>query len=162
MNRGWTTAAVVAPLALLVYLLLLDFVDLFPWNDLSVVTVREQVLGILINDLIILLIAAAFMQSRRVLQFLAVLASALFVLGHIVTWWIPYFFGTSSAAMQEHAYLYGRTTTFLPPIQDHPRPNAAHVVVGVLALATLICTTMAIIVTREQKTTHSPVSYDWS
>ena len=162
MKRGWTTAAVVVPLTLLAYLLVLDFVDLFPWNDLSAVGVREQVLGLLVNDLIVLLIATAFMQARHVFHLLAVLASWLFLLGHVVAWWIPYLYGSSTQAIQEHARYYSRTMTFLPPIQDHPTPNAAHVVVGVLALGMVLCTTMAMIVTRKQKTAHSRTSLEWA
>ena len=63
----------------------------------------KQLLGILVNDLIVLLIAAAFIQSRHALQVLAGLASALFTLGHIAAWWIPYFFGASMPVLQEYA-----------------------------------------------------------
>ena len=131
---------------------MVDFIDLFPWNDLSVVTTQERVLGILVNELPLVLIAAAFAQSRRVIRVLAVLASALFVVGHIAAWWIPYLFGTSAGVTEEHVRRYGQTVTFLPPIDDHPIPNAAHVVVGVITLATLICTVMATLTPRTQKT----------
>ena len=150
VTRGWSSGAVLAPLTLAGYLLVLDFIDLSPWNDLSVVTRREQVLGSLVNELPLLLIAGAFLQPGRALRMLGVGISVLFFLGHIAAWWVPYLWGASAEAVQEQVRRYGETVTFLPGIDGRPAPNAAHIVVGALALATVICTLMAVVTTGKQ------------
>ncbi len=151
MKSRWRVAAIVAPAVLLGYELVLDFVDLFPWNDLSAFTPEEQLLGMMVNHLPLLLIAAAFVQSRPVFQLVAVATSWLYFLGHIAAWWFPYFVGASAETMQESARLYRRTVTFLPAILDHPIPNAAHVVLGLLVFVTGLCATMAAIATWQHE-----------
>lgn len=157
MWSSWRHAAIVVPVALAGYLAVLDFVDLFPLNDLSVVTTRERVLGVVVNELPLLLVAAAVASTRWALRAGAVVVSALFFIGHVAAWWIPYVLGASAAEVQEHAVRYGRTLTFLPGIADHPTPNTAHVIVGILALATLLCTAMAVRTPEPQRRVPSPV-----
>jgi hypothetical protein len=59
---------------------------------------------------------------------------------HIAYWWVPYLRGASDAQRAEHDQLFGGTTTFLPPIGDHPVPNAQHVVVGILMVGMWMAT----------------------
>jgi len=54
--------------------------------------------------------------------------------------------GTTEEERAERASLFGGTTTFLPPIGDHPIPNAQHVVVGLLMLLMVATTCAAAVV----------------
>ena len=62
-----------------------------------------------------------------------------------VGWWIPYLRGASENHLRFYEKHWARTWRFLPPIGDHPIPNAAHVALQVMILAGLATTTAALI-----------------
>jgi len=68
-------------------------------------------------------------------------------------WLIPYLFGNAPLGrgisaeqhMQQYEHLFSRTYKFLPPIDNHPIPDAQHVTLATLSLITLIIVTVAFI-----------------
>lgn len=53
-------------------------------------------------------------------------------LGTILSWWVPYFFGSYSQEHKEGFAEYEDTHHFLPAIKDHVIPNTFHVILHVL------------------------------
>jgi hypothetical protein len=133
MNPATIAAGLAITLA--VYLLVTDWRDLAPWNNVGDLPVRQKLLISLANYTPLLFIAFAIAQQNRILVVLAVVVGGVDLLMHVAFWWLPYLRGATAEHQQEHARMFGGTTTFLPAIGDHPIPNAQHVVVGVLMLA---------------------------
>jgi hypothetical protein len=132
--------------ALAAYLIVTDWVDLAPWNNVEDVSRRQKLLLSLTNYTPLFFIAFAIAQPSRILVGLALLAGVVDLLLHVAYWWLPYFRGATVEHNAEHARMFGGTTTFLPAIGDHPIPNAQHVVVGALMLA-MVATSVAAAVT---------------
>ena len=137
--------AAIAAIALAVYLIVTDWVSLAPWNKVEDVPIRQKLLLSLTNYTPLLFIAFAVLQENRILMALALFVGAVDLLMHVVYWWLPYLRGTTDEQSAERASLFGGTTTFLPPIGDHPIPNAQHVVVGLLMLLMVAATAGAAI-----------------
>lgn len=121
-------AAIIVPLVLVVYLLVADFVDLFPYNDVSKHTsgVRKWEL---INYIMPVFAALSSWQGN---VFSAFSIASLFLMGNIYSWWIPYFFGCSQKQKKRLEDHFGRTIKILPAIKDHPIPNLEHLPVTIL------------------------------
>jgi hypothetical protein len=132
--------AAILAIALAVYLAVTDWVNLVPWNKVEDVPIRQKLLLSATNYTPLLVIAFAVLQESRILMAVALFVGAVDLLLHIAYWWLPYLRGTSAEQRAERASLFGGTTTFLPPIGDHPIPNAQHVVVGVLMLLMVAAT----------------------
>ena len=139
---NWTTLAALLALVLALYLILIDWVNLAPWNNVEDLPVRQKLLLSLTNYTPLLFIAFACSQQSQILIILALVVGVIDLLMHIMYWWLPYFRGASEFQKQEHAKLFGGTTSFLPSIGDHPIPNAEHVVVGILMFSMVISTVM--------------------
>jgi hypothetical protein len=132
--------AAIAAIALAVYLIVTDWVSLAPWNKVEDVPIRQKLLLSATNYTPLVFIAFAVVQESRILLAIALFVGAVDLLLHIAYWWLPYLRGTTDDQRAEPASLFGGTTTFLPPIVDHPIPNAQHVVVGVLMLLMVVAT----------------------
>jgi hypothetical protein len=135
-----STIAAGLAISLAVYLLITDWIDLAPWNNVEDLPVRQKVLISVANYTPLLFIAAAVLQGSAILVALAVLVGLVDLAMHVAYWWLPYLRGVSVEQAAERARLFGGTSTFLPAIADHPIPNAQHVVVGILMLAMVVFT----------------------
>jgi hypothetical protein len=136
------TIAAGLAITLAVYLLVTDWLNLAPWNNVEDLPVRQKLLISVANYAPLLFIAFAIAQQNRILVVLAVVVGGVDLLMHVAYWWLPYLRGASEAQKAEHTRLFGGTTTFLPAIGENPIPNAQHVVVGVLMLA-MVATSVA-------------------
>ena len=140
----WSMIAALSALVLALYLVVTDWVNLAPWNNVEDLPVGQKLLISLANYTPLLFIAFACVQQNAVLVSIAMIIGTVDLLMHIAYWWLPYFRGASDKQREEHARLFAGTTTFLPPIGNHPIPNAQHVVVGIvmslMVAATLITT----------------------
>jgi hypothetical protein len=123
------------------YLLVTDWVDLGPWNNIDDLPIRQKALISLANYSPLLFIAFAVAQPSRLLVGLALIVGIIDLVMHVAYWWLPYLRGTTDAERAERARMFGGTTTFLPSIGNHPIPNAQHVVVGLL-MATMVATSV--------------------
>jgi hypothetical protein len=132
--------------ALAAYLLVTDWIDLAPWNNVEDVPVRQKLLISLANYAPLFLIAFAIAQPSRILVGLALVVGLVDLAMHVAYWWLPYLRGATDEHNQEHARMFGGTTTFLPAIGANPIPNAQHVVVGIL-MAAMVATSVAAAIT---------------
>jgi hypothetical protein len=141
------TIAVLVPLLWLGWLALIDWVPLFPLNDLRADNVRERRVAALANYPVPVLIAAGVAVGQGWSLLAALALSALCVVGHVVSWWLPYF-GLGTAGQREtYAREYARTWKVLPTAGHAVVIDVQHLVVGALTLA-MLGTTLAATLAR--------------
>ncbi|MBA2392800.1 MAG: hypothetical protein H0V70_08640 [Ktedonobacteraceae bacterium] len=127
----WMISAVTTPLALAVYLFIINWIDLFPWNNVRAVSVRRKLLLSLTNYPLLCFIAWAFLLGIHVLMVGAfVMMSIFYGIFYIVSWWIPYFYGLSERQQQEYERKSAGTVTILPRIGKRPVPNVERMIAG--------------------------------
>ncbi|WP_409181325.1 hypothetical protein F9C11_33305 [Amycolatopsis sp. VS8301801F10] len=137
-----TPIAVAVPLLWLAWLVLTEWVPMFPLNDLAPGNLRPRLLAAAINYPFPLLIAAGVALHRPWSSIAALALCALILAGHVASWWLPYF-GISTAAQREvYARDYARTRKILPTAGHDVVPDVQHLVVGLLTLV-MFGTTLA-------------------
>jgi hypothetical protein len=126
-------AACAAQLVCAGYLQLIEWVPLFPWNDLAHGNGQERLDVIL--AVVQVAIAFGFWMSSRVAMGVGLAAYAGWLYLQIESWWRPYLFGGRTVGPR---WYFARTYKFLPQIDSRPTPDAAHVVLQILLVAVLI------------------------
>jgi hypothetical protein len=145
---NWKPIVVIAAIAAYLYILTTEWIDLFPWNDVSRSTASQKVSGSLINAVPFVLLIAAFLLDILWLRLIAVGLLIAWLGVHFAWWWVPYFWGTSDTHMASYARFFARTYTFLPPRGTNPTPTAQYVIMQVLTLVNLIVATVALLGSR--------------
>jgi hypothetical protein len=140
--------AAVAQMILTAYLQVIEWIPLPPWNDLS----RGN--GQATMDVALLIGGIAFAVStwrrKTWLMILATIGYAGWLALQVQTWWVPYFTGGSAGWRRVYERWFSNTFRFLPPINDHPVPDAAHTVLHLLLMIVLVMTIRAIIAERRR------------
>lgn len=150
-------AAVATQLVCAVYLQFIEWVPVFPWNDLAHGNGQERLDVIL--ALAQLAIALGFWMSSRVAMGLGLAAYAGWMYLQIDSWWRPYVFGGRIVGPR---WYFARTLKFLPQIDHRPTPDAAHVVLQILLAAVLITGVVALYrVIRRPGTTATSAALTW-
>ncbi|HLZ55823.1 MAG TPA: hypothetical protein VKR06_02655 [Ktedonosporobacter sp.] len=140
----WITAAILTPLACILYLIVMDWINLYPWNNVAVASPRQKLWLSILTYTPLIYVSLAFKLHNPSLMIAALVIVIFYILWHIASWWLPYFFGTSESRKLEHERLFGKTVTILPRIKDHPTPTVGHMVVGLYLAVMLIVSTNAI------------------
>ncbi len=136
-------AAVVAQLVLAVYLQLIEWVPMPPWNDLSRGNGQER-LDLILAAVMLALVVGTARRSRAAMA-LAVVALAGWLALQIQSGWVPDFTGGSPGGRRPDEVWVARHDRVLPAIGDHPVPDAAHVVLHVLIAVALVLTVRALL-----------------
>ncbi|MGP3959843.1 hypothetical protein ACTWPT_27910 [Nonomuraea sp. 3N208] len=137
------TIAIIVPFVWLAWLVLTEWVPMFPLNDLSPGNVRDRLLAAAINYPFPLLIAAGIAIQQTWSLVAAAALCGLIITGHVLSWWLPYF-GVSSAAQREsYRRDYARTLKILPTKGHDVVIDVQHMVVGALSLLMLATTLTA-------------------
>lgn len=142
MGNDWTRTSLFIQGTLFAYYQIIEWVNLFPWNDIrrgngqaSLDLIVAGVLGILI------------MSTWRRLRWVMAVGVGLYGLWawlQIDSWWVPYFRGASPSWKRTHDRFFGETIKFLPSDGVHLPPDACHVMLQVLILAALITSALAV------------------
>jgi len=130
--------AIVTPLVLLAYLALIDFANLYPWNDTASVPKRERIRDALLNYPPLVIASIAFLLDNQVLRIIGLVLVVVYTIGNAASWWIPYVVGATANQRRQYQTSFSRTSKSLPPIRDHPVPDNEHVVVSVLIWVMLV------------------------
>ena len=139
-------AAVVAMGTMLGYFVLVNHVNLYPWNNL----VSSQLPSTLAGVIPFAIYMLAFARGARWLMLIGVVHSYVWLLLQVRQWWVPYLLGPTPIHKDFSWYTehgYAATMKFLPAIDDRPVPDAEHIVQQVLSLVVVVATTWAYVLT---------------
>jgi hypothetical protein len=89
----WRVLAIVVPLILLAYLAVIDFADLFPWNDIAAVPRRERAREAALNYPPLLIAAIGFALDNDLMRIVALVMVCAYTIGNALAWWVPYLIG---------------------------------------------------------------------
>jgi len=128
----FTGCAVVFQSILTLYFMVTHWIPLYPWNDLQHISFKyEKPLNAFMNCIQIALIFG-FVYQINWLMIVGLIFWSLWLYGHIMAWWIPYFFGATQEAMRDYYETFGKTYKFLATHNNHPAPDACHTILGLL------------------------------
>lgn len=144
------TFFILLQIVLLLFMIFHDWIPVPPFNDIGAIKINDsnlyRLLGSAINGitvLIPLIITLAYYNELYIpISASITLVSFYFLLtiGTILSWWTPYFFGSSKK--HKHAFnKFKNTHYFLPARGDNVIPNTLHVV---LHLQVWICLIISI------------------
>jgi hypothetical protein len=119
-----------AQLVLLLYLELIEWVNLFPWNDIGQGN-GQAGLDIFLG---VILLAGAIASVRRwkPLLWVPFVVYVIWMALQIVSWWAPYIRGASAGWQQVYLRNFSQTIQWLPRSGNHLPPDAAHLVLQIL------------------------------
>ncbi|MFD0888058.1 hypothetical protein ACFQ08_26260 [Streptosporangium algeriense] len=138
-----TAVAIVVPFVWLAWLILTEWVPMFPLNDLTPGNLRHRLIAASVNYPIPLLISGGVALHQTWSLVAATVVCCLIIVGHVQSWWLPYF-GVSSAAQRElYRTDYARTLKVLPAEGRDVVIDVQHMVVGVLSVVMLATTLTA-------------------
>lgn len=128
--------ALLPQVALAIYFQVVEWIPLFPWNDLSRGNPQaglDVAVGV-VQAVLIAWTANGGTWGRR----LAGGFYAVWLALQVWNWWIPYLFGAGQTGPEVYARLFGNTHRFLPPIAERPAPDSNHVVLHILLMWGLV------------------------
>ena len=128
-------AAFASQLILLIYLQVIEWVDLFPWNDVRRGN-SQEVLDVALGAAMIAALAATHWRWRHGV-WLATLVYSIWLGLQITTFWMPYAFAASERWSRIHEANFAQTTQWLPTYANHLPPDACHFVLQLLLVITL-------------------------
>jgi hypothetical protein len=139
----WFKAALVLQALLVAYCLATQVLDLFPWNDISAGTgdLRETIALTVLPQMALI---ALFALGVRLLALLSLAGYVLYLGLQIWTWWHPWVVGATAEWQAEHQASFSRTLKLVPFDAVHIAPDAQHLVLQALILATVVATAMAV------------------
>ena len=141
----WFKIALIFQIALVAYVLTISVVDLFPWNDVEALPAGREFGRIIAgNTLPLLFYLAIFTLGVRALGVLSIVGLAGYLLWQLWAWWKPYLLDADAAYRAYYAEHFSRTLKMLPVHAANLPPDAQHLVLQLLALATLFVTAMAV------------------
>ena len=123
------------------YLQLVEWVDLFPWNDVRNGNGQEM-LDLILGGLTVLLVIFLWFGGR----FAAIMASfgmAIWTWLQISTWWLPYFRGASTGWKRTYERWFSETIQVLPSTEVNLPPDANHFVLQILILCAFVASLRA-------------------
>jgi hypothetical protein len=126
---------------LLVYLQLIEWTDLYPWNDIRRGNGQEA-LDVAIGVCMLGFLAATWRRWWPGML-LATLGYAAWLSLQLTTFWMPYALGASPQWQRIHAAHFSQTTQWLPRWDDHLPPDASHFVLQLLLVVALLATAIA-------------------
>ena len=135
---SWTVLSVVTCTVMLAWLLVTEWIPLPPLNDLEASTPTHRLQAGLVNYTVLAVIAGGVISGRPLGAVVAVVLAAIWLLGHIVAWWLPYL-GLSTASQRE-AYRreYARTLKVLPAAGHDVVVDVQHMIVGAITLPMVV------------------------
>ena len=143
MRINWPRWSLLSQGMLFGYYQLIEWVDLFPWNDIrrgnGQATLDLVVAGIMLGLILV--------TSRRVWWAMGIAAAlyGLWLYLQIQSWWLPYLQGASPGWKRVYGRFFGETVKFLPTVGDHLAPDACHIVLQLLIVSALVTTGLAVL-----------------
>ncbi|MEX2130766.1 MAG: hypothetical protein WD772_04720 [Pseudohongiellaceae bacterium] len=124
------------------YLQLVEWVDLYPWNDVRSGNGQET-LDLILAGATLVLVMFLWFGGRSASILASVGLTAWFWL-QFSTWWIPYVAGTSPGWKRVYQQWFAETVQILPRTEANLPPDANHIVLHVLIVLALIASLRAV------------------
>lgn len=141
----WFKAALVLQILLVAYWLTTEVGNLFPWNDLASRAPDYNLhASIALNALPLIALTGLFALGLRPLAMVSVAGYVLYFIGQVWYWWKPAVLGSENGPPAYNAAAYGRTLKIIPPFSADLPPDANHLTLQVLTLATVVVAAMAV------------------
>lgn len=131
------TFFILLQLILLFFMIFHDWISVPPFNNIEALKISDgnlhRLLGSATNGILILipLIITLIYRQKSHFSFLAIINISIFyfflTIGTILSWWTPYFFGSSQKQKQLFSK-FKNTHYFLPKRGDNIIPNTLHVI----------------------------------
>ena len=123
------------------YLQLVEWVDLFPWNDVRNGNGQETVDLILAGVTVLLVLFLWY--GGKFAAITSSLGMAIWTWLQVSTWWIPYFRGAPPGWKRVYERWFSETVQVLPRTEANLPPDANHLVLHILILAAFVMSVRA-------------------
>ncbi len=147
--KGFFRTSLITQFLLALYLQIIEWVDLFPWNDVRHGN-GQEVLDIALAVATAGAIIGTYKRWRPVMYSAIVLYSIWLAL-QVTTFWIAYATGASERWQRIYEANFGHTVQWLPRYENHLPPDASHFVLQLLLVAALVSTISFVWCTRATK-----------
>jgi hypothetical protein len=87
--------------------------------------------------------AIGFFLQIDAIMWLGIMLWSISMIGHLISWWTPYFFGWPSAFLKNAEIDNKKTYHFLPARKNYPIPDLNHCIIGALVFVTTVTTWIA-------------------
>ena len=139
------TLAVILQIAFTGWFALTHWVALPPLNDLTKEAFPNERRTNLILHFFQLASIIGFIFYIKWLMWIGVVFWTLSLIGHITSWWLPYFLGWPKAFLENAEVDNAKTYHFLPARKNHPIPDLTHCIIGFLCIVACVASWEAIL-----------------
>lgn len=149
-KNGWTRAAVVSQILMLVYFTITNHIDLYPWNNLTTPQLASTLTGAIPFGLVIF----AYIKHIRWAMLVGMVHSYVWLALQLRQWWLPYLFGSTPLHRSFDWFFdngYTETVRVLPFVEGRPIPDGQHLVLQALSLLVVITLTVAFFKSRKSR-----------
>jgi hypothetical protein len=144
-------ASLISQVVLLVYCQVVEWANLFPWNDIQHGN-GQAGLDFAIGSVMLGAVVSTVRRWWRIAMAIATVLYAVWLWLQIETWWFGYIAGASPGWKRTYALFFSQTVQVLPRFGDHLPPDACHLVLQLMVLVALGTTMFALVVLwRPQK-----------
>ncbi|GAA4742929.1 hypothetical protein [Flavisolibacter ginsenosidimutans] len=137
------TLAFISQILLLLFHQATTLFDFYPFNNVRHYTLKERVSECCVNGLLMVAPVVGFVAQLKWLMTASLVIYPTLLVGEYLSWWQPYFFGTSEGWQKVYDRLFKNTIVVLPPLKNNPVPNLEHTVLHLLTLAATVFTYIA-------------------
>lgn len=130
-----TDVAIGIALLLLCWLVITEWVPMFPVNDLRGIGVKERLQAGAANYPFQLVVAGLVAWHERWSLIVAAVLAGAQLVSHVVQWWLPYLGWSTKGQRTGYRRQFTRTLSVLPRAGRDVVPDVQHMVVGMLSTA---------------------------
>ena len=134
----WNNSTIIAQIILTFYFAVTHWIPLPPWNNLAKEPFKNERKINLIMHVFQAVSIIGFYYHTYWMMIIGLVFWSLWMVGHINSWWLPYFFGFPKVFSENAVEQNKETLQILPPIKDHLIPDACHIVLGVISVIVTI------------------------
>lgn len=143
IRRAASRRAAIAVAALGVYVEVVEWIDLAPWNKLINGSYGQEALDVALA-VILSVLTVALWQRVPIAPVAAVLMTGTWAALQIAAWWVPYFRGASPAWEHTYATWFADTVHWIPAAGNNLPPDANHLVLQTLIVAAFAASFLAV------------------
>ncbi len=145
----WVWSSLLLQSALLAYYEAIEWINIFPWNDIRKGNGQAR-LDWIVTAVVIVLNGITLIRLKWGM-IAAVLGYGFWLWLQIDGWWLPYIRGASPGWARVYSRFFSQTVKFLPSFGTHLAPDACHIVLQGLVAGAMVTTLLGIVEIRRTK-----------